>query len=351
MNATKSIGSNWKDALIDALDGNPLGTTEKLRVEQERWESGSVTMTWSSPSWGEINIALVGGLRFGKSEQHGRLLLASEILLGGRETKRVTLHITAKANAGVSLLRTQKEIVEDVTNVDDHRLPVWTVPVTWIEGQGHNLPQTRQPHEDNFDLIFIDHEGCFRQLEISITTRVGKFWLAIQELTVGQVARTTEAKATKLGVTTTTVSDSICFVAPLYPENAYPGADWLKTSGVMGQKVVAHAIGRGASVPLSKCHVAEWSPVKISLPETMKANGWKVGTATWFNVPCGYGFVRCHDGTSCFCHFKQILDETGRPVASAGKFPSIPPMREIAIKWAEEVGKRKATAIRVLPLS
>lgn len=232
----------------------------------------------------------------------------------------------------------------------DVQLPTFRINVDWNEGRGHNMPQTRAKFQDNFDLIWLQPDGTFVQLEISVSTRKGKFWLVVQEVYGGQVVRTTQAKVEKLGVQSVKANGHVAFVAPLFPQNAFPGSDYLKNFGTMGAaKVVQYALDHKASVALSECSVAKWEPSVTVLPDAMKNNGWKTATVLWFNLVIGWGFALCEDGKPCFVHFSNILDETGRPVASKGEFPMLKPMTGVALKWSDGPdGKRKATAIRVL---
>ncbi|MDO8482439.1 MAG: hypothetical protein Q7S86_01310 [bacterium] len=346
MNATKTgINHNWTEAMEDALDGEPIGTRATLRAQNQEWMTAGETIEWNFPSFGSLKIE-VQGFRLG-TVQKNHLSMRVPILLNNREPAVIPFLFTKTVVDSVRILHAQGNEVTDMTDV---QLPTFRINVDWNEGRGHNMPQTRAKFQDNFDLIWLQPDGTFVQLEISVSTRKGKFWLVVQEVYGGQVVRTTQAKVEKLGVQSVKANGHVAFVAPLFPQNAFPGSDYLKNFGTMGAaKVVQYALDHKASVALSECSVAKWEPSVTVLPDAMKNNGWKTATVLWFNLVIGWGFALCEDGKPCFVHFSNILDETGRPVASKGEFPMLKPMTGVALKWSDGPdGKRKATAIRVL---
>ncbi|MDO8482407.1 MAG: hypothetical protein Q7S86_01150 [bacterium] len=346
MNATTNTGinHNWTEALEEAISGEPIGTRATLRAQNQEWAAAGQTVEWNFPSFGNLKIE-VQGFRLG-TVQKNHLSMRVPILLNNREPAVIPFLFTKTVVNGVRLLHAQGGKVTDVT---DGRVPTLRINVGWDDGKGYNIPSTRAKEQDNFDLVWLQPDGTFVQLEISVSTRKGKFWLAVQEVYGGQVVRTTQAKADRLGVQNVKLNGHVAFVAPLFPVNAYPGADYLRNFKNMGSKVVEYAINRGTSSTLSTCSVAKWEPPTTVLPEAMKQNGWKTAAVLWFNLVIGWGFALCEDGKPCFVHFSNILDETGRPVASKGEFPMLKPMTGIALKWSDGPGdKRKAMAIRVL---
>jgi hypothetical protein len=187
-------------------------------------------------------------------------------------------------------------------------------------------------------------------LEIAVTTRNNRFWLSVQEKWAAQVARTTSAKADQLGFTTLESENGvIALAAPLYAENSRPGADFLKSGGMM-HGVIEYCIEHGLSKPLSKCSLGKWDPIPAVLPEEMAKDGWVLGTVSFFSFSWGggSGHVAYGNGQSAYVHFSGIVDAEGVPLSDKGEFPVIHPMTQVALKLGTDPKGKPDNKVRTL---
>lgn len=322
-------------------------TIPQSRVDRPTFGADSVTkvVEWKNQLFGEMKIK-IESFTLSNPKQLDRFTMVTPLFMHGSNPNVINFTLSQKLAEGVRLYHAQSDVVTDCTN---GKIPEFHVSAEWTDAVNRQIPHTRKGDEDNVDLVFLDKEGCFVQLEISLVTRHSNFFLVIQQVYAGQVVRTTVEKAKKTGLETIEVNDHVGTAVPLYPENAYPGSDYIKNFKAMAPSFIRLAIEAGSSVPLSKCHVARWDPQEVKLPAEMQSAGWQVAHTSWFNDVIGWGFLYCSDGKPCFAHFKQILDQAGKPAWKNGKFPHLTPMRGVAVKYENQPdGKRKATAIRIL---
>ena len=296
------------------------------------------SMTWSATDYGTV-VAEIQRHKIGPVTAKG-INASAQILLDGKP-EWLTLQLMHKVPDGVKVLFCQDgKILNDVTETD---IPFFRLPVFW---RG-NVPHCGEAKKRDVSVILVAPDATLIQLEFAVTTRNNRFWLSVQELYAGQVARTTAAVADRRNVVTVDVEDHIALLAPLYPECNYPGADFLKTGGMV-HGVVAYAVKRGNSKPLSQCSLAKWETIPTVLPAEMEKEGWVKATVLFFNFAWGMGFVRLADGTSVHVHFSKIVDQFGQPVIEKGEFPIIHPMTEVAIRYAQGPKGLSATAVREL---
>jgi cold shock CspA family protein len=330
---------NLEEAFEEAIQ--EAGTVAPTAPKPEpRWlSSKGPSMTWQAGNMGSVTVKIQGN-SLGEVQEHGTNAWAPIIL--DNFAPCLTFEITSDLATGVRLLYCQTgKILKDAT---EQGAPRFMVPLVWEQG----VPHTEKTASKDMSLVLVSPFATFIQLEVAVTTRNGYFWLSFQELCAGQIARTTKEKAACLEVTTMPVGDYAALVVPLYPENSYPGADFLKTRDMV-HSVVEYAVGLGISKPLSKCSMTKWEPVERVLPEQMQRKGWKKATVLFFNFSWGQGFAICEDGTKCHLHFSKVIDENGRPLGSKREFPVLNPMTQIAIKLAADNDRGPdAAAIRVL---
>jgi hypothetical protein len=120
---------------------------------------------------------------------------------------------------------------------------------------------------------------------------------------------------------------------PLYPENAWPGCDYLKTFTKMGPQIIDLAASSDSVSRLSECVVAKWEPpTESALLAEMKERKWQSATVLFYNWVTGTGFALTEDGKRCFLHFSNILNSRGEPIAENGAFPLVESMKEIAVR-------------------
>ncbi|MES2203375.1 MAG: hypothetical protein V4474_03585, partial [Patescibacteria group bacterium] len=168
---------------------------------------------------------------------------------------QMQLDFTTELPGGIVLLHAQGGNVTDVTGSAVPSLPV---VINWSAGNSEDadfVPHTRKKDADNIDFVFMRRsDGKFIQVQVSIVTRRGLFYIAVQEIWAGQVVRTTMDNAKTLETTVHTVRGADgreygAIVAPLFDDVAYPGADYLKTFKNMGPKVVEYANVNGMTAP------------------------------------------------------------------------------------------------------
>jgi hypothetical protein len=299
------------------------------------------TITWVYPSFAEVTIE---SKAVGMGQIHRQHTNAfAPVTFGGQKPSWLSFDIAVKPNPnelGVTVLRAQGGHVTDVTKGG---MPVFRVNVKW-DG---NIPHTREKDKDNFDIVLLRQDGMFMQLQVSLVTRSGYFWICIQEVYAGMIVAANKEQETDF----TSIDldrDGKAFIAPLRAENAAPGTDYLKTFKDMGPKVVRFAASSGMTIPFDDMMVLEWKPEWKGLDESTAGAGWEEANVVFYNLVIGWGFALLADGRSCRIHFSKILDEEGRPLASKGQFPHAQPMTRIAVKCQDNGGKWDATAIRIL---
>jgi len=306
------------------------------------WESSAgKSVTWSSGTYGSVTIEIADGHTFGPIRERS-INSWARILPNGKPTSLAfkTTYKQGKTPGTRVLFCQGGKILADVT---ESEIPVFRVPISWKDEVPHSDTTTDQ----DFSLILLAADCTFVQLEIATTTRNRYFWFSTQENWGGQIARTTKAKAERLNALTVEVDGHYALVAPNYPENNYPGADFLRANGMV-HGIVEFAVKLGLSKTLSQCWIPKWETTPVQVPENMQKTGWKKAKVLFFNFAWGAGKLLCEDGQTCFVHFSQVVDEQGRPVGCKGEFPVLEPMTEIAVKWQENPRGRKATAVRII---
>ena len=333
--------------LIDAENGGISAARTRPPVQYRRWESPDInrSLQWSDENFGSLEVR-VNKFALGIASNEGNNTQAQINYAKTFYPWLIAFDLVPVAGPGVRVIHVADGLFKDVT-VD--AVPQFKVDVSWDKREQPHVPFTRRKGKDNVDVIFLREDGMFITLQISVTTRNGEFWVGVQEIYSGQVVRTTRAKAEALPITSVPVGSFNMIVVPMYAENAYPGSDFAKTFPKAATFLVNYALEHGAVSALSKCVVSQWEPKwPTELPAQLKKNGWQVGVVLYFNMVTGYGFVRCEDGKSCFVHFKNIVDESLKPVNSTGKLPMLHAMHGVALKWSEQDGKRSANAVLAL---
>jgi len=264
-------------------------------------------ITWEQEVLGELTLSVDG---YNTKWQNDSVVAHTYAGLDVKDLPEfINVQIVAKLRPGVRLLHVSNgSNMFDCTKGD---VPTFQVPVTWhASGEdegGPMVPHTRRTDIDNIDLILVDQIGRFIEVQVSITTRKGTFFLNLQEVYAGHIVRTTAAIAKKLGLNYYRINDqSVAIVVPLFVHNAHPGADYLRTWKDIGNQLVKMAIEGGRSVQLSRATYAKWEEPKYPQPTVADKT---VGLVTFFNVVIGWGFMRGADGKHYFLHFKDLRQE------------------------------------------
>lgn len=178
---------------------------------------------------------------------------------------------------------------------------VLSVPVRWDGG----IPVTRQKGVDNIDVILLDEDGPYTDIQIGLITRKGRFYVTTQRVYKGWITRTRGQRVGEVGFE----------LVPTDPIHAYPGCDYANTWRPMGEELIRLARELGTSRPLSRVRqlrevrCAKWAPPLVPV-----SPGWSRGVVLFFNMITGTGQVEeIGTGERYFVHFNQILE--GGPVA------------------------------------
>ncbi|MES2059481.1 MAG: hypothetical protein V4438_00440 [Patescibacteria group bacterium] len=311
--------------------------TPPVRKDSFAWESvlfGKMSVRVKCFVGGEENLQPMQGLEFVRVEDGVTNIRAK--LPQGIHPDQINLWFVAAPAEGVHVLHFQG----DMTVASQQTLPGLNVKVKW---EGAN-PHTRERGKDNCDVVFLREDGIFMQLQVSVTTRRGQFWVALQEIHSGQIVRTTKKKAEELNLDYEEVSGTVATVVPARTEDAYPGFDYLGTFQTMGPKLIDYALQNNASERLSDCVVAERKDTHAFLPMDLANKGWQVGHVAYFNLVIGCGNIINEDGEMVFVHFNQVETQDGVSAAFRREFPVLEPMSAVAFR----ANGLKATAVRVL---
>ncbi|MDD5050635.1 MAG: hypothetical protein PHV93_02750 [Candidatus Pacebacteria bacterium] len=324
------------DVVVEALraarkaDGavNEVGSP----IEERSWntdvEGGA---TWKS-MFGNLHLQ-VSGFRLEFPEAQAQNMWAAANIDRGDRPSAVRVLLSMQAVEGAKVLHCA---AGEVTDVTAGSMPDLVVPVVY-DGAA---PRTREKDKDNIDIVILQRNGMFVQLQVSVITRGGVFYVGVQEIFAGQVVRTNASKVLKLGLKKETINGAqVGLIVPLFEGNAYPGADYLNVFPRMGPKVIKYAVAHEMCVPLSECVVAKWAPEETPLPPNLKAeDGWMRAVVRSYNLVTGCGHLLCDDGVDCFLHFSVI----------GGDFPSVPPMKAVAVQHWLRDNRRKALKFQSL---
>lgn len=311
----------------------------KTRYREWGYKKDEGEVLWQNPDFGRLSIQVMNcsviDVEQGMTNIRGKLLTPPR-------PKQITLWMFAKEAEDVEILHFG---AGEMTNCTATPVPALTVPIQWKDQH----PHTRERGKDNIDLVFLRKDGTFMQLQVSVTTRRGYFWISVQEIYQGQIVRTVQAKAKDLGLTFHQFSQHTGLVVPARSEDAFPESDYLKVFPEMGPQLVEFAIGNDRSQQLHACIIADWIPIPGFLTQSAETDGFKICHITYFNLVCGLGNAVCADGKLCFIHFNQIVDRQGQRIAN-GDFPALEPGQPVAVKWGNGPdGRRKATEVRLDP--
>jgi len=311
-NGNRQVG-NLGSAILDALKASGKSASDIVAPPKNAMQKvNEYDVTWNQELLGTLKLSVDGyNLVYSNGEIEGHSY--SQISVPDRPT-HINVQMIAELKPGVRLWHVSNGA--EMRNCTTGNIPVFQVPVTWnAPGSGFEdgawVPHTRRKDIDNIDLILEDRSGRFIEVQVSITTRNGKFYLNLQEVYAGHNVRTTTAVAKRLGKVYHKIDEKrVAIVVPLFEHNAYPGADYLKTWNAIGVKLITECLKEGRSVCLSDATYAEWQ--QPAFPEPRK-KGNLTGIVTFFNVVIGYGFILGSDGKNYFLHFKN-LDQEYLPV-------------------------------------
>ncbi|MCH7828705.1 hypothetical protein IH982_02430 [Patescibacteria group bacterium] len=155
------------------------------------------------------------------------------------------------------------------------------VPVQWKQQGNVWVPHTRERGKDNVDIILLDSNLRFKDVQVSLLSRKGRFYVVVQEVYAGWIR---------------VVEDEVRFV-PSNPIYAYPDADYRETWRGMGNvlatmaRVVNGVLDTMGGTPLEEPTPAVWEPKEVP-----NQDGWKRGHVLFFNPITNTGRLLGEDG-------------------------------------------------------
>ncbi len=334
-------------------------TARRQWVSRRKWGHSRTRrmVSWEHELFGSVQITSSNFSLDSSTRQEGPNTWSRLYAPKGRP-ENIQLDFTGYLKSDVCLLHAAGGLVTDMGT--RNTFPPFEVPITYVGEENHM--RTREKDRDNIDLVFLKLDGSFVELQVSVVMRRDLPYLCVQEIYGGQVAATTPEIAEELGIANHKAdNDTALIVIPLYDECAFPDHEdvgiyrnYLKIFPKMGPKVLDFAYKRKAVAGLAACTPAYWQPQWPELTERQTKNGWVSGVVTFYNLVIGWGFAICRvkdgeNGTTIpvFVHFSSILDKTGKPVMSNDELPVLQPMTGVILKYKEEGGKRRATAVQV----
>jgi hypothetical protein len=199
--------------------------------------------------------------------------------------------------------------------------PEWqtlNVPVQWDDG----TPKTRFRGLDNRNIVILRPDGWFVNVEVSLFTRRGKFFLGAQRVYEGQVARTRGEK-----------NRVVIKLLPRRAIHAYPGSDFTQVWSTFAETLMAKAKAEKASVQKCKAFDPTWRPPAFPKPN---GGGWIAGVVRYFNLLTGTGELEGPDGMRYFVHFKSLLPAEGS--MEVPEVPTLTPMTIALFRPGEDTG-------------
>lgn len=328
---TKKSGRTWRRA---------RGTTDSTITWKYSDEIGSVSVT---PK----------GYTLGKTfEKQGYYFARLQMPSNAQPTK-IDLEFSSNLAEGAVALASQ---AGNLVQCGTQPIPTLSVPIHWLRtgekflnGQvvpapkgtkdtGIRAPHTRQRGKDNVDIVLLLPDGTFVDLQVSLVTFGGNFWLCIQEIWVGQTVQVPDIQSYQMPFKTVEVDGRHYFVAPVWAEYAYPGADFLKVMSEMGPKLVRMTVeaGRYLVPDADGINLPEWRV------EVEKPAGWpSAGVVLYYN-PMNGARILGSDGEEYFAHLRVIPNLHGDNAIDEGSFPILYPMQPVAFRWKEpDTGKNQ----------
>jgi cold shock CspA family protein len=349
---TIEISTVLGEKLALALKEKPLMAiadsklSAKARQQPVRDSIRIESIPWNDELFGILQVGVDGFTLSGGREF--ATVSRSQINWEGQRPTRIQVFFSiTKLAKGVRAFCLMNGKLIDVT--ESETTPVMWVNVEW-RGVGKDAyPFTRQAGKDNFDIVLMRPEG-FVMLQVSVTTRGNRFWLAVQDVYVGQGIMATREQLDSIGTTGFEIADSnlLAAIVPVTDEYGYPEANFVKSFGYAQNRILEVAADIGGFVPFKDSDETEWKhKLPPELPSEMVSEGWQRATVMWFNVVIGCGEVLTEKNERCFVHFSAIIDKRGRQLASKGEFPYLEPLTGVAVKVGrDKKGRRAATAVR-----
>lgn len=173
------------------------------------------------------------------------------------------------------------------------------VPVTY----NGNVPFTRQKGKDNVDVILLRDDCYLKDLQVSVTSRKGSFYLNVQKIWSGALAVSEEQDA---GV-------AICEFVPDEAVFNYPGANYANIWRGMAEEILRVAKDLELKLPkASELRRPRWEAARLA-PQ----KDWYDGTVNYYNMVTGTGQIY-RRGETFFVHFSSIQNSGPQGLLNPG---------------------------------
>lgn len=235
----------------------------------------------------------------------------AQLLVQGRPSE-IALTIKVERLPGQQAYAIQAGRVTDLNGAEY----ILRVPVEWRDTPGGFAPQTRKTDVDNVDVIVLGDDGKLFDLQVALETRSGRFYVSVQQIFKGVIARTRSD------------GQLVEWFVPTDPVHAYPEASYSKIFARMAGEILAIARTRSAFTQMSRVKGATWAP---KYPP--KINGWHSGVVEFFNLVTGTGSVRMDDNNKFFVHFTGVLDEDGKQPLG---MPLLEPLQSVYFRLGDD---------------
>jgi len=216
---------------------------------------------------------------------------------------------------------------------EEGAIPSFKVNVAWDVVDGQRVAYTRKTDMDNIDIFFTLEDGTFLNLQVAVLYRNGVFYLSVHEVGAYQVVRI--PPDLEYNRRTLQVGDGRYALATLQEEQAFPGADFLKTMGKMGEELIQHIVkDEESKVPyVEAVPCPNWNPPEMpSVTPVERRDGWMGGIAKFCNPIISLAVIVCADGTERMSNLSLIQDDDGESMLEKGKFPILLPRQSVLVK-------------------
>ncbi|MEI7720277.1 MAG: hypothetical protein WCI89_03665 [bacterium] len=345
-------------AALVAAGVTPPVTAPNKKKNGGRWKSKTTrvnALEWTHPEIGSFAVR-PRNFDIGLVNTKGPFSYAP-ILTGTKMPEVLEIAFRVDLNPHVfTYTRSNNEGTQPVRLCEEGNIPPFAIAIDWDVRDGQKIAYTRVKDRDNIDLFFMLEDGTFLNLQVAILYRSGVFYLSIQEMGAYEIVRVPNDLVTKQK-TYYTVSGGRYALVVLQEEQAFPGADFLKTMGKMGEELIEAAVldcvdGQGNSliVEVDEIPIPDWNQPDFPLVNPAEhREGWMGGVVMFCNPIICIAIVLCRDGTQRIANLPFVLDEHGESLMDRGGFPVLLPKEPVFVKLVTNTvnGRSKLTIAAV----
>jgi len=250
--------------------------------------------------------ASIEGCTLGETKTLGHTMTWAPIKGLPERVSTLTVNITVDWRPGMTVLAIQAGKVTDLGPLTPHC--TFEIPVEWRTGKP-DFPFTRVTDVDNIDIILLQKDGKFIDIQVSAGAQGQKFVLGLQQTFAGHAVRTRG----KGGVIHTFIASD--------PIHAYPNFTYGGTWPTMSHLLTEVTIEEGANRQKCQVKTATWQP------ETAEAiDGWEEAHVEWWSMVLRCGKIRNKDGGLDFVRDKFLVEDATGKKFGRNQFTALRPM-------------------------